>query len=955
MSTPFPLEEQAQEEPGQPLWNPWGKPTPMSLGAQALRSPYTVVESIGSAAAKGEQVLAGSMVPNDWTDPETTAARGADLSENDLTPSPEASKQMEAVRNAAKADARERIKDLTPDPQTTGVATQVLHGLGEGLATVAVAGPAGPAGAFGALATTQGYGARQDLLEQGVDSATATKVGVVRGLLAGAGGVTPMAFGAGLLPKLATSAASNVSFGITGRAIDSHILRSAGFDQMADQEQTFDRTQLLIDLALGAGFGAWAHIHASLAAPLAEASRAPDAGGATHPNGVAALSDAMQRDSLLRDAALTANLALKDRRSGPGVAVDPASAQAHDAALEQAVRALQDDAHVNVAGSGVEDSRVVLRDGQENPAVSDLLVRQLHESGVLEEQAKLEALEATLGRKLAGVPEPEQLADTLQHSVDADGVHTVRSPNGFTTAKQRGDTLQVLDTQTTEGTQGKGEGTARIGKLADVAAAHALTLTSDTKVSDAAAKVYDRLEKQGYQVTRHPGESDGEGNQVSTAGRPLFEVRPPPETLEQRIGRDPDLRQGLAAMKGETGWAQEGGRVLMDETGKVTGRTTWIPHQEWWRDRPKGLNETQVHKAVDKALAGQPLGKRETAIVSFMKDVHDERVQRAGIAQELEQVVPELASQPKEAVDLTVLTQRAMEFDTAGAAKVLDSWADDSPETLARVQDELERIVGRGHENALLESQTAGAEEPARAARPGGHDLFGETPSAQQRLADEQRRRDLARSPERDVSAETGRPDDLFSQARQQVDLADAIEDTRTREPAGRERVEQADGLKVGDIVRIKDATNPENGNRARILSIFRYERDQPFNFRVSHEAGGQEALPAKSLELLGQLDLTTPESPFAQPLAGETKGAPGATKEAGGATKGAEGETSEVPLRLAEQAIAERPDLAISTQQGTVSGADQLRATTEELKQTEKSAPTLMKSAADCFLRKGP
>lgn len=78
------------------------------------------------------------------------------------------------------------------------------------------------------------------------------------------------------------------------------------------------------------------------------------------------------------------------------------------------------------------------------------------------------------------------------------------------------------------GAQGNGEGTARLARMADEAADRGLTLASDTKVSQAAAKVYDRLEQQGYPVTRNLAEPDGEGNLVATAGRPVFEVGPKP-------------------------------------------------------------------------------------------------------------------------------------------------------------------------------------------------------------------------------------------------------------------------------------------------------------------------------------------------------------------------------------------------------------------------------------------
>jgi hypothetical protein len=81
--------------------------------------------------------------------------------------------------------------------------------------------------------------------------------------------------------------------------------------------------------------------------------------------------------------------------------------------------------------------------------------------------------------------------------------------------------------------------------MAEEAARQGWTLSSDSKVSDAAAKVYDRLEKKGYEVTRNPAEPDGEGNLVSTAGRPVFEVTPKPASSDpvvQALAEHPDLQ-----------------------------------------------------------------------------------------------------------------------------------------------------------------------------------------------------------------------------------------------------------------------------------------------------------------------------------------------------------------------------------------------------------------------------
>jgi hypothetical protein len=106
-----------------------------------------------------------------------------------------------------------------------------------------------------------------------------------------------------------------------------------------------------------------------------------------------------------------------------------------------------------------------------------------------------------------------------------------RSPNGQTIVRRRGDALQVSASLTKEAAQGAGEGTQRMIDAFNYARNNGLRLVSDTKVSDAAAKIYDRLEKAGYQITRNPVEADGKGNLVSTAGRPAFEVSAPSAPL----------------------------------------------------------------------------------------------------------------------------------------------------------------------------------------------------------------------------------------------------------------------------------------------------------------------------------------------------------------------------------------------------------------------------------------
>jgi len=102
-----------------------------------------------------------------------------------------------------------------------------------------------------------------------------------------------------------------------------------------------------------------------------------------------------------------------------------------------------------------------------------------------------------------------------------------------------------------------------------------------------------------------------------------------PRTFEQRIA-DETIRAELLTMKGETGWAEQGGKMLRDpDSGDVTGRTAWVPNAEWWPGRPKGLKEADVHKAIDKALAGEKLKPAELRTVEYMAEVAEQRTKSA--------------------------------------------------------------------------------------------------------------------------------------------------------------------------------------------------------------------------------------------------------------------------------------------------------------------------------------
>jgi hypothetical protein len=188
------------------------------------------------------------------------------------------------------------------------------------------------------------------------------------------------------------------------------------------------------------------------------------------------------------------------------------------------------------------------------------------------------------------------------------------------------------------------------------------------------------------------------------------------DPLLERIRTDGELRLMLQAMRDETGWAQVGGRVIRDGEqnavglvgdgqGEVIGRTQWIPRAEWWPGRPKGLNEEQVQTAVDKAVRGSKLSKREREMVEFMRDVADERnrlTEYLPTADELEVDGLRGVDDAYEAA----LVARAAAFDDEAVERLAIQYDDDADGFL----QEIKKLVD---ENAAAASGGAAREQQA--------------------------------------------------------------------------------------------------------------------------------------------------------------------------------------------------------------------------------------------------
>ncbi|AZY52833.1 hypothetical protein [Bordetella avium] len=202
-----------------------------------------ILDAYGKAAAFRDaatdpMILAGRPAP----DPDKLKAETIDrIGDNQLGP-------------ALRAEA----KKYTPDPAATGVAGQIVFGVGTSLAKAgaySLTGPAAPV-LFGA---DVGVNRADELKDQGVDATTANLAGVVSGVTAGVGLKVPAALGASRLQSAAIGAVINPALNVAEVGGIRLMLQHADYDKIAQQYQPFDPVNLTMAAIVGAGFGAGFH------------------------------------------------------------------------------------------------------------------------------------------------------------------------------------------------------------------------------------------------------------------------------------------------------------------------------------------------------------------------------------------------------------------------------------------------------------------------------------------------------------------------------------------------------------------------------------------------------------------------------------------------------------------------------------------------------------------------
>lgn len=171
--------------------------------------------------------------------------------------------QNEQVTKRLRQDAKfARLKaqnDYTPNPETTGQAAMMIHGLTGSLAKAI--GYTVLTGGSGILAAPL-FGADLGLYEagklrdKGVDESTARKAGAITGTVNAVGMALPGALGTSYLKSMAFGGMVNPVTDISEQMVIKFILENANYSKQSQEYDPFDPVNLGVSAGMGIAFGA---------------------------------------------------------------------------------------------------------------------------------------------------------------------------------------------------------------------------------------------------------------------------------------------------------------------------------------------------------------------------------------------------------------------------------------------------------------------------------------------------------------------------------------------------------------------------------------------------------------------------------------------------------------------------------------------------------------------------
>ena len=623
-------------------------------------------------------------------------------------------------------EVRRFAEEFRPDPETAHTAERLVFDFAR-VASKAVGYTlaAGPVGGATLTAGDEAMAVADELKQQGVDLDTRTKVGAVVGAVTGLGVGLPMA-GNTLRQTVGLVALGGpVSFVAQQQAVRS-ILQSANYDALAEQYDPLDPVGLAVSTLIPAGFGAWglraARARQVKADAAAKAQADADFAAGPVPSEQTPVAMAAREATAEQVDAARVMLSRQVRESSnPARVMDDQTMRAHDEALTKA---------------GEQIAR------GERVSVGDVAPSS------------------------AGVPVVELKGEFLSAKVDGGMVGGTIKPDGLHI------TFAELDAEQ----RGQGQGIAMYSALVDAAHAQGLRVFSDATVETPAVRVYEALQRRGYElVDMRAGELAPDANVPDGAvygkgaNTPAFEVRPrsrveaeQPSTyadwqanitataaqaraeLDTKPQSDTDpfstssrvmlpeisaVADQLRGMGEGAFWAVEGGRLLRSGNdtpgdggmgGEVIGRTPWVPADEWFgRMRndmgTSGLsNQGEIKAAIEKAIEGQPLNAKERRTIDWMRGELRDMEAKLWELDDADQAATDAFSNGLSSRDAGdfALTARASEIDADAVERAAIRFENDGAGFMA----EMRRIADGQDRQAAGTASEPGAGPGARGA-----------------------------------------------------------------------------------------------------------------------------------------------------------------------------------------------------------------------------------------------
>jgi hypothetical protein len=303
--------------------------------------------AVGSAVPRAGAEMGRAMTS--LMTPEAVGAAGAPTL---FSAGPTDRPRLEAELKQQDAAIRDAIREFTPDAETTGVASMVLHDVTRFVGKAAAYSALGGApGAVAGMTLDEGINEAQRRMDAGVDAATAAKLGAVKGVASGLAVVLPVA-GKTIGQTLGLAVAGGPGAFIAEQATAREILQSADYSKEAAEIDPFDPLGLGVSFLGSAAFGAGALVargtrgRAADAAPGQKAEPLPAAQRTATPEQV--------------DAAHVSILQTQREAAGIHRPADLEAAAGHARALDTAAEQLAAGLRVNVADvAPVDAARLV--------------------------------------------------------------------------------------------------------------------------------------------------------------------------------------------------------------------------------------------------------------------------------------------------------------------------------------------------------------------------------------------------------------------------------------------------------------------------------------------------------------------------------------------------------------------------------------------------------------------